>query len=184
MKKIMIMAVAVVAATIAHAASISWSSAAKKLAPSGDDPSTTGRAASYLVYAFAADTLTAVTASLQAGDVDAAVASSIANVRTSKTGAAAGSFDGLTDGKSYSYYFVAFDTIGNTELSAANNYIMSEAITKVAPGATDPAVSIDITSSNWTANGGWTKIESVPEPTSGLLLLLGMAGLALRRKQA
>jgi hypothetical protein len=25
---------------------------------------------------------------------------------------------------------------------------------------------------------------AVPEPTSGLLLLLGMAGLALRRKQA
>ena len=29
---------------------------------------------------------------------------------------------------------------------------------------------------------GWT--AAVPEPTSGLLLLLGMAGLALRRKQA
>lgn len=31
-----------------------------------------------------------------------------------------------------------------------------------------------------TATGGW---QAVPEPTSGLLLLLGMAGLALRRKQ-
>ena len=34
--------------------------------------------------------------------------------------------------------------------------------------------------SKWTAVGG----GDVPEPTSGLLLLLGMAGLALRRKQA
>ena len=31
-----------------------------------------------------------------------------------------------------------------------------------------------------TATGGWS---AVPEPTSGLLLLLGVAGLALRRKQ-
>lgn len=31
-----------------------------------------------------------------------------------------------------------------------------------------------------TPTGGW---QPVPEPTSGLLLLLGMAGLALRRKQ-
>ena len=29
--------------------------------------------------------------------------------------------------------------------------------------------------------GGWT---AVPEPTSGLLMLLGMAGLALKRKRA
>ena len=32
-----------------------------------------------------------------------------------------------------------------------------------------------------TATGGWA---AVPEPTSGLLMLLGMAGLALRRKRA
>jgi hypothetical protein len=31
--------------------------------------------------------------------------------------------------------------------------------------------------------GTWTAVN-VPEPTSGLLLLLGMAGLALRRKQS
>ena len=32
--------------------------------------------------------------------------------------------------------------------------------------------------------GDWTKYSSVPEPTSGLLLLLGVAGLALRRRRA
>lgn len=32
--------------------------------------------------------------------------------------------------------------------------------------------------------GDWKTMGSVPEPTSGILLLLGIAGLALRRKQA
>ena len=32
--------------------------------------------------------------------------------------------------------------------------------------------------------GNWALAQAVPEPTSGLLLLLGMAGLALKRKRA
>jgi hypothetical protein len=35
--------------------------------------------------------------------------------------------------------------------------------------------------SNWASSGGG---EPVPEPTSGLLMLIGAAGLALRRKCA
>ena len=43
-----------------------------------------------------------------------------------------------------------------------------------------------MTFSNVSANAqtAWTQTGAIPEPTSGLLLLLGMAGLALRRKQA
>ncbi len=54
------------------------------------------------------------------------------------------------------------------------------------PGTGTPTLNL-YTGANFTNSGsqwsasGWS---SVPEPTSGLLLLLGMAGLALKRKQA
>ena len=36
----------------------------------------------------------------------------------------------------------------------------------------------------WQGSTGWYAQQSIPEPTSGLLLLLGVAGLALRRRRA
>ena len=62
----------------------------------------------------------------------------------------------------------------------------------VAAGGTDDSVLISfgtqaagskLTSEGFSAPGQWAT-AAVPEPTSGLLLLLGVAGLALRRKRA
>ena len=46
---------------------------------------------------------------------------------------------------------------------------------KFSSGSTNKSLYLD--------NGAWGDLKAVPEPTSGLLLLLGVAGLALRRKQ-
>ena len=49
-------------------------------------------------------------------------------------------------------------------------------------GLVNDTSSIAASTANLAFSGNFT--AAVPEPTSGLLLLLGMAGLALRRKQA
>ena len=56
---------------------------------------------------------------------------------------------------------------------------------------------VDLTAGSWSGDAeydygaatefkgtGWYTASSIPEPTSGLLLLLGVAGLALRRRRA
>ena len=50
-------------------------------------------------------------------------------------------------------------------------------VTTLSTGST--SFSSDAPAS-WTVSG----IQGVPEPTSGLLMLVGLAGLALRRKRA
>lgn len=52
-----------------------------------------------------------------------------------------------------------------------------------ADSAEDKALQVNMKTAT---QGSWSAVSSsaVPEPTSGLLMLLGMAGLALRRKRA
>ena len=76
------------------------------------------------------------------------------------------SSDLFTAGETYSFYFTSEDADGNT--------YQSETVSALAWAVGSASFSFE-------GNGTWT---AVPEPTSGLLMLLGMAGLALRRKRA
>jgi hypothetical protein len=75
--------------------------------------------------------------------------------------------DSLVGGSTYKFYYTIEDSKGNSYVSA----------TKATRAQATATVSL-----TFAATGGtWT---AAPEPTSGLLLLLGMAGLALKRKRA
>ena len=173
MKKLMIAAVIVCAAVCAQAATVTWNTNNRitidgAYAPSG-----------LLLYAFdpyvtARDT---VIAALQSDDaVTAFNALTYANSKiTSSQGAAVGSFSQGRDASNKNYvYLVLFN--GGEVANGVQAYVTDiYASSPYDPGVIrfDP-IEID----GWTATLG-----AVPEPTSGLLTLLGMAGLALRRKR-
>lgn len=75
-------------------------------------------------------------------------------------------------------YVVLFDT---SDAATAKNYVATS-VQSTTISATGANTALDFGS--LASNGGWTSTAAVPEPTSGLLMLLGMAGLALKRKRA
>ena len=87
------------------------------------------------------------------------------------------------DGKMYAYFAVFSDDEESLYLSAT-----SSVAANTAGGQADFSVGLNTSKilrdkDGTTAYGsaGW---YAIPEPTSGLLMLLGMAGLALRRRRA
>ncbi len=80
--------------------------------------------------------------------------------------------------------------LNSSSLSTATKYIVAKtsdgtAVLKPSDGGTSSQVSSKIYSWNWgvQASTSWTDVGTIPEPTSGLLLVLGMATLALRRRR-
>ena len=91
-----------------------------------------------------------------------------------------------TGGEKYSFYFaiVNGDDIYFSNLKADITAPSTAAAANIAFGTQNnntATFSSLAPASGFQGAGHWS---SVPEPTSGLLLLLGMAGLALKRKRA
>ena len=185
MKKIMIALAVVAFAAVSQAATVNWS--VEGIQVNGNwDASEGDLAAGYAVYLFdnAGTYSQSAMASLIASDTWAsALGSSLANFVGNSDGG------GLVNGLSvadadFTGYMVIFDAA--TAAEAKNAYITTTYT--VADNSMHQMRFDEFDDGAWinaTATGsgtGWTAVN-VPEPTSGLLLLLGMAGLALRRKQ-
>ena len=175
-KLIMFMAVAALALA-GQAASVSWSAA---LAGQGATLKDNGA----FVLAFAAsdyaDIVKLVTVdgsdTLQA-DLAAkalASASTFANARGTATS------NGSIDNSPSSVFWMIFSD-GSYDAGKAVTWTAATDVSGnfYTPPATGTAFTLNAASF---ANSG--TIAGVPEPTSGLLMLIGMAGLALRRKRA
>ncbi len=132
------------------------------------------------IYAFDTSKLTVAnaTAAFSTGDFSALEKGFVATDYDS--GEAVGEISGYENGAAVSAYLVIFD---NATVASSEHFYISEIDDSSSIGiqgqSANPAfdLSSSATASNWIAT-------AAPEPTSGLLLLLGMAGLALKRKRA
>ena len=172
MKKLIIGACAILCATALHAAAVSW-------ALEKDTPKTFGNLTAYVVNG--SDYATVVSL-LTAGGTDVATDFNgyvIDSVALNSRGAGASNTVGVT-GDSLAWFIFAGDTIADGSTYSTTGAIDVSGY-KFTPPESAPG-DLPLTVDSFGTKGA--PIGNVPEPTSGLLMLLGMAGLALRRRRA
>ena len=138
-------------------------------------------------YLFVDTQVSELNALLAGSDASAAQTWVVANAISSVTPGTAGTYSSAAvDYTAGTYNFVAviFDA---ATVADASNYYVTTAKQGSVPGSGSATVSFGNQSTRSSAAGAYTSAgwaaSDVPEPTSGLLLLLGGALLALRRKQ-
>ena len=162
MKKLLVLATAIVVGVAANAASFSWK-------------------ASNL---YAADLTNKYTGTATLYATIGGVATAVDTFAMTSAGVVNGSFSSetLVAGTAFDFYFTVEDSYGGKDWTYTSKTVT---VTGPATGSANIAFGNQATTSRavvTTAGGnGW---YAVPEPTSGLLMLLGMAGFALKRKRA
>ena len=195
MKKLMIALAAVAMAIGAQAATVSWN--IMNVKDSTGTALSGGSAYVFFVAGTSADTswvaalegkgAAAITTAMGSANKTYTMASTVAAGNYSYTTANGFTLPtnadlGLSGNTVYTAYAVVFDTAAITD-SSKFYVTAARANTTFADSVTNSKVwALTATSSSVSTN--WKSVASVPEPTSGLLLLMGLGALALRRRRA
>jgi len=190
MKKLMIALAAVAVAAVTQAASVDWSVANNSWTLNDGSKAAKGYTVYLIDGSTALDTIAAaINSTTGAFDADQTWVYGSSVTANAKGSVASNTIttDKLTRGSSYDFSVLIVDA-GAT---GGPKYMVSATSTQSAyKVGDDEAMGVtfnaDLLGANAltasaTAANGWA---AVPEPTSGLLMLLGMAGLALRRRRA
>ena len=194
MKKMITIAAVAICAICAQAATVTWT----MTNVTGPDGETLNSGTAYM-FAYVAGSSSLTASTIGAAIVDAYANGELStfladNAAYSWKPSEAGAYGdssknidpetdmGLAAGSKYTFYSVIFDS---TTLTDESQFF----VTKELANKTVPASSANLgllfgsQATASTADGAWNAV-AVPEPTSGLLMLVGLAGLALRRRRA
>ncbi|MBR2939337.1 MAG: PEP-CTERM sorting domain-containing protein [Kiritimatiellae bacterium] len=177
MKKLIIAAAMVCAAAFAQAATVNWG--ISNLKAEGGSAPTAGWAvmAFYTEVDAGSSAIVSAIASKTAAALAFDTASLTVSMSKGKVAAKDATVAGITDtSKNYDFYYVVFN---NSDATAATKYAIVSDLNKEYSGM----ASKYTTSGNF-SGASWSDVPApvIPEPTTGLLVLLGVAGLALRRR--
>lgn len=181
MKKILVAFVAVASAMAVNAAACSWSTTGTIYQPTDSTTAVAG----FTAYLFDTTTVSQsalVTALRDGGSItDYSAMSTYTTATAAKV--ASTSFE-QDSGKTISAFFVIVqdDYVYISNSKDATTMDIGTATFGFMSQSTNSKNVFDYSTSY--SSAGWYGTAAVPEPTSGLLMLLGMAGLALRRKRA
>lgn len=187
MKKVIVMFVAIAMAIGAQAAAANWQVSAANIYNGAGESAGRWTGSGYIYALTETMTQDTIWNTFSAGGDISANAIQTVSVGNGTINATANVFSyGEQGGGSYSYFIVLVD---------GDNILLSKTVTATANGtATNKGLAFGNflntsqalpTSGSYT-QGAWATAGGsggdIPEPTSGLLLLLGVAGLALRRR--
>ena len=174
----------------ANAATYNWRMQSGWVSPDDNDPLEGATLYAFDANAYASATLLAALDAATDGGA-AALANALGSSTVNGEGEVVASGSGLTDNGATPPYASMYGLLVDGDkyylVDGLSDVEITSAITAGATALFNAGDVVTGDPSTWStigASSGGGGGSSIPEPTSGLLLLLGVAGLALRRKQA
>ena len=189
MKKLMIAAIAAVFGIAANAAAVQWTTTNNGATDKGGTTLASGSTIYFVMASAQADIVSALNAGTFSDSTAGVLGTQTTTNTRGKTGTATVTGKGLTltpdgDGVSTDFKVLVVDT---TTVSGETWYKFSDTVSAFTynEAAEVPVpTTASFGSTQWAGGTAWTKTTAAPEPTSAMLMLLGFAGLALRRRRA
>ena len=191
MKKLIVLGALALATVTASAASYSWQASQGRLFDGLGSATANRYAGTGYLFNEATVSQAAILAAFTSSEGVTDTLASALSTGTFSAGRANASATFTGPDASFNAYFVVLGTDGDgndaiyiSDITTGNYQAVGEGDVKFGQQNAYSSVGFKDAAGGFSSAGWYSSAAAVPEPTSGLLMLLGMAGLALRRRRA